>query len=83
MSPTTGQTKAIKGQEHSCEVERNHLFEWLFHRAAYFYRMHAEANYSIIDGLKIKAETNLCQAFEGLFRQSRRYAQTSNSRISP
>lgn len=43
------------------------LYDRLFHSAAYFHlRMYAEADYFMIDELKVKAEAKVCNAFQSL-----------------
>lgn len=47
--------------------KRAALNDRLFHSAAYFHlRMYAEADYFMIDELKVKAEAEFCKAFETL-----------------
>lgn len=45
----------------------NSFYDGLFHSAAYFHlRVYAEADYFMIDELKVKAETEFCKEFEKL-----------------
>jgi hypothetical protein len=47
--------------------KRTPLYDQLFHSDAYFHlRMYAEADYFMIDELKVKAEAEFCKAFQSL-----------------